>query len=110
MADNTVIAIYRPKPGQEAVLSKLVASHHPQLLSWGFATARVPVILRSPKDGTYLEIFEWISAEAVERAHTDARVKDMWAAFAKACDYGTLGGLAEAKELFPHFELVSPKG
>jgi len=109
MPAHMVIAMYRPKPGREAALAKLVAAHHRQLLEWGFATKRKPLVLRSVKDGTILEIFEWKSAKAVEKAHSDPRIHEMWGRYDAVCRYVSLGDLAEAKGPFPHFEIVSPK-
>ncbi|HRE60775.1 MAG TPA: hypothetical protein PL096_06660 [Micropepsaceae bacterium] len=112
MSANKVIAIYRPKKGKEAALLKLVRSHHPRLVTLGYATKDAATILRSPKDGTLIEIFSWKSDAHVERAHRDPAIMEIWEAFAALCDYGTLGGLAEAGDMFPHFSELSgaPRG
>ena len=55
-----------------------------------------------------LEIFEWRSEAAVEAAHANPRVQALWARYEACCDYITLADLAEAKSMFPHFELVVP--
>lgn len=102
---NMVIACYRPKEGKEARLLELVKEHVPILRSEGLASERTPVAMRAG-DGTILEVFEWVSAEAVKSAHTNETVKKMWERFAEACTYEPLASLREAQEKFAHFELV----
>ena len=103
---HTVIALYRPKPGREADLAKLVAEHVPALRSFGLAT-RAPVQLLRASDGTLLEIFDWRDAAAVESAHGDPRVHALWGRFEELCEFVTLGGLPEANGPFPHFERLA---
>jgi hypothetical protein len=59
-------------------------------------------------DGTILEVFEWVSAEAVKSAHTNETVKKMWEQFAEVCTYESLASLEEAQEMFAHFEPEDP--
>lgn len=107
---NTAIAIYRPKPGREADLRALLKTHVDQLRALGLATDAPTLTLRSPKDGTYLEIFDWVSPEAVEAAHTHPGVQPIWDAFGEVCDFGRPCDLAEAEAIFPHFERVTDLG
>ena len=102
---HTVIALYRPHKGKERELLEEVKKHLPTLREQGLVTERASQVLRA-KDGTLLEIFEWKSQEAVDQAHANPAVKEMWDRFAKVCSYATLESLAEAKEPFPHFEAV----
>ncbi len=97
-----VIVAYRPKPGQDARLLELLKEHVPILRGIGLATAR-PVQLMRAKDGTYVEVFEWVSAQAVEQAHSHPTVLEMWAGYASACDYVPLASLAESAEMFASF-------
>lgn len=99
---RTVIACYRPKPGQEAALHALVHGHVPALRRLGLATDRAPYTLRAA-DGTCVEVFEWTSAAAIEAAHTNPEVHRMWAAFGAACDIVRFSPLAEAQSLFAEF-------
>jgi hypothetical protein len=102
---NVVIATYRPKAGKDAELETLVRGHVARLRSWGFATERQPVILRS-KDGTLVEIFEWVSQEAVQQAHHHPEVHKMWAEFEELCTCESLRSVEETSEMFPHFETL----
>lgn len=100
-----VIAAYRPHPGKEADLLQLVREHLPILRGEGLATERPPLVMRAA-DGTLLEVFEWASREAVERAHASAAVQQLWERFGAVCDYTKLADLREAGEMFAHFEPV----
>ena len=102
---NVVIAAYRPKPGQEKLLLEVVKTHVPILRQQKLATSRPVQVLRA-SDGTLLEIFEWVSDEAVEKAHHDPIVQKLWERFAKVSDFGTLASVPGAQEPFPHFEPV----
>ena len=103
---HTVIAVYRPHEGKGEALLALLETHLPTLRAEGLATATESVVLRAA-DGTLLEIFDWVSGDAVEAAHTNAAVQTMWERFAEVCDYATLDSLAEAAKVFPHFERIT---
>ncbi len=94
-----VIAAYRPHPGKEAALLQEVKEHLPTLRRCALVTDRPAVVMRAA-DGTLVEVFEWTSREAIEKAHEEPLVQEMWARFASCCDYITLASLAESKELF----------
>ncbi len=102
---HVVLVAYRPKPGKDAKLLQIVRSHVPALRNLGLATERPAVVLRA-KDGTLLEVFEWVSEEAVARAHSHPDVLRMWNEFAAACDIVKLTELPESNQMFPHFEPV----
>ena len=102
-----VIACYRAKPGQEAVLRELVRGHVPALRRLGLANDRAPYSLVAA-DGTLVEVFEWASAKAIEAAHNHPEVHTMWAAFGAACTYVKLSQLAEAQNLFAEFTPLDP--
>lgn len=99
---EVVIAMYRPKEGKLKELEALVHKHFPTLKEYGLTTDRDPYIGRS-SDGTILEIFEWISQEAAQKAHDHPAVAKIWEAMAVVCDFGRLEQLPEAKNRFPHF-------
>ena len=100
-----VIVVYRPKAGREAELLELVRGHVPALRAEGLATARPPLVMRAA-DGCLVEVFEWASAEAVERAHHNPNVQALWGRFAGCCSYETLASLPEAQRPFSPFDPV----
>ncbi|MDA1193856.1 MAG: hypothetical protein O2894_01590 [Planctomycetota bacterium] len=104
MGSEIVTAIYRAKPGHEDTLAALVAEHTPMLQRVGLATDRAPIVMRSRVDGTIVEVFEWVDADAARRAHEHAEVGPMWGRMAKVADFLTLADLPEAVTPFAHFE------
>ena len=101
-----VIVAYMPKPGRDAALLAAVDKHLRVLADEGLVTDRPASVMRA-KDGTVVEVFEWASAEAIERAHSNAAVGALWAEFGAACDDVPLAGLAEAQDMFAEFEPVA---
>lgn len=106
MADVIVIVAYRPKPGKEAELLELVRNRVPVLRKEGLVTDRAPGIMRA-RDGTIIEVSEWKSREAIEAAHQNANVREMWNRFFELCDCVPLNTLEEASEMFAGFEPIA---
>ena len=101
-----VIACYRPKPGKEDALKALVVNHVATLRSLGLVTSRAPITMQS-QDGTFIEVFEWTSQEAMQAAHGNPAVLKMWEEYGKACDYVPIGQVAEASQMFSSFTPVA---
>jgi hypothetical protein len=100
-----VIVAYRPKPGKEDELVALTREHHGILYEQGLVTARPPIIARA-RDGTLVEVFEWTPG-AVERAHSNAAVSELWKRYEAVCDYVPLSALGESANLFAGFEAIN---
>jgi quinol monooxygenase YgiN len=100
-----VIVAYRPKPGRETELLEIVRSRVPTLRKEGLVTDRVPVIMRA-KDGTIIEVSEWKSDEAIEKAHQNPRVLAMWDKFGAVCDCIPLNLVPESATMFAGFEPI----
>lgn len=101
-----VICAYRPKPGKEVDLLKIVNEHVPILRSLGLATDRVPQIMKAG-NGTIVEVFEWVSSKAIEEAHKHPVVLEMWNKFNDCSDTVNLSDLDEAKHLYSDFEPIN---
>ena len=99
------IIAYKPKFCKEAALLKVVNEHVPILRAEGLATDRPPIFGRA-RNGTIIEIFEWKSEQAINDAHSNARVAAMWGEFNAACTYETLATLEECKQMFAGFEAI----
>lgn len=97
-----VIAAFKPKPGAEAQLLAVVAKHWAVLREQQLASERPRHVMQAG-DGTVIEVFEWQSAEAIERAHANPAVLALWAEFEAACDYVPLACLPEAQHPFSEF-------
>ena len=102
---RTVIVVYRPREGKEKELQTLIRDHVPVLQRIGLATTRPATILRAA-DGCFVEIFEWASTEAIQKAHSFPEVKEMWAKFSRVCDYECPARLKEFNNLFSEFETI----
>ncbi len=100
-----VIVGYKPKPGKAAALKELMKTHLSRLQQEGLATSRESIIMEAG-DGTIVEVFEWISEEAIQNAHKNPEVLRMWGEYAEVCDYVPVGSLVEAGNLFSSFEPV----
>ena len=100
---SIAVACYRPRPGCEAALAELVRNHMPPLRAEGLVTERAPIAMCTA-DGTIVEIFEWVSREAIEGAHKNPVVLDLWKQFEAVCWYETPSNLAEFQNMFSHFE------
>jgi hypothetical protein len=105
---KTVIAAYRPKPGKDLQLRKLVKQHRRALDAAKLTTSRPSLLLRANSDGTVLEIFEWISAKAADEAHQHPAVREMWRKFTEIADFVPLSAVQEADKAFSHFEALNP--
>ena len=106
MSGVIVVVAYRPKPGKETGLLKLVRSRVPTLCNEGLVTDRAPIIMRA-RDGTIIEVSEWKSQEAIDAAHKNPNVLAMWNKFFAICDCVPFRVLAEAEEMFPNFEPIT---
>lgn len=101
-----VIVAYRPFPGKEDALKELLTDHVPILKKEDLVTDRAPVIMRAA-DGAFVEIFEWRSAEAIENAHNNAAVQDLWQRFSEVCEYEIPMNVAEFSNMFSEFEAIN---
>jgi hypothetical protein len=100
-----VFAVYRPNEGKDAELRALIAQHVPALRNLGLITRRPPLLVKA-RDGTYVEIFEWISDDAARKAHEHPQIAEIWEQMGVVGTFGKLGQLPEANSEFPHFEPI----
>lgn len=98
-----VIAAYRPKPGRQQALERLMRHHHERLRAEGLVTDRQPTLMRA-RDGTIIEVFEWLSADAIVAAHSNRAVQRMWDEYAEVSETVPLDEMTESHNLFAEFE------
>jgi hypothetical protein len=60
----------------------------PPLRAEGLVTDRTSIVMRCA-DGTIVEIFEWVSQDAIVGAHKNPVVLDLWKKFEAVCWYET---------------------
>ena len=68
MSGVVVFAMYRPHEGKRDALKALVEIHLPTLREYEMVTDR-PTMLLEAGDGTFIEIFEWATAESAKQVH-----------------------------------------
>jgi hypothetical protein len=99
---HIVIVAYKPKEGKSDALKELMKTHLPRLKAQGLVTDKESYIMEAA-DGTIIEVFEWLSEEAIRNAHTNPEVQKMWGEYAAVCDYVPVGSGPEAAQLFSGF-------
>ena len=99
------VACYKPRAGCEEALLELVRNHLAPLRSEGLVTERPSIVMRTA-DGTIVEVFEWVSQEAIAGAHHNPRVIELWQRFEAVCSYEIPANLPEFQKMFCHFEPV----
>ena len=99
------VACYKPKSGCDDALVELVREHLPPLRAAGLVTERASIAMRA-SDGTVIEIFEWVSQEAIAAAHSNPVVLELWKRFEAVCSYEIPCNIAEFKTMFAHFEAL----
>ena len=97
-----VIVGYKPKQGKNEALKALMKTHLPILKQEGLVTDRQSIMMEAT-DGTIIEVFEWISDEAIKNAHIYPAVQKMWGEYAGVCDYVPVADVAEIGNLFSEF-------
>jgi hypothetical protein len=105
VAPSISVACYKPRAGCEEALRELVRNHLPPLRSAGLVTERILIAMRAA-DGTIVEVFEWVSQEAIAGAHHNPVVLDLWKRFEAVCSYETPSNLPEFQKMFSHFEAI----
>ena len=66
-------------------------------------TERQSIVMRAA-DGTIIEVFEWVSQDAIAGAHGNPVVLDLWKKFEAVCSYETPANVPEFQNMFAHFE------
>ncbi len=97
-----VTACFKPNEGSTTDLLSLLKSHLSYLRERGLATNREPITMKS-ENGTIIEIFEWVSDEAVAIAEQDEGVLKLWAQFSEISEYVPIGILEETNNIFSGF-------
>ncbi|MDO3624896.1 hypothetical protein [Mucilaginibacter sp. BT774] len=102
MQERIVVACYQPKPGKAEGLKELMREHLSTLKNQDLVTDSASIMMES-KDGTIIEVFEWKSQAAIDQAHTNPAVLQMWGKHAVVCDYIPVAQIPEAAQLFSGF-------
>jgi hypothetical protein len=99
------ITCYQPKEGKEEELKALVKEHLPVLHQQQLVTARKAIVMEV-KNGTIIEVFEWVSDDAIGKAHNNPAVQALWARFNELSDYVAPSILEECQHIFSGFRAI----
>ena len=99
-------AMYKPHEGKENELREILETHIPMLKEYGLITDKGTFQVRS-KDGTIIEIFEWVNEEAKDIAHKHPAIMSMWGKMMPICNFPAMKDLPEAQKSFPGFEVIN---
>lgn len=102
---RVVFAVYKPFKNRENELLDLVKVHFDLLLGQNLITNRKRIVLQA-KNNEIIEIFEWKNQEAIDNAHTNTIVMDLWNKFSEVCTYENLNSLEESGGIFPDFKIL----
>jgi quinol monooxygenase YgiN len=97
-----VISSYKAKPGHEKEFVEALRDHVPTLRRQGLLTD-FPSSMMTGEDGAIVEIFEWKSEAASDKAHKDPVVQALWHKMERLAVAIPLADLRESKKSFAHF-------
>ena len=100
-----VMACFRPNKGKQDAVNELLAHNLDLLRKKGLVTDRELVTLKA-EDGTLIELFEWVSADAMARAGKDDEVQQLWQRFAGISQFMPVAALPESQQAFSGFETL----
>ncbi len=80
----------------------MILDHVATLRTQGLVTDRDPITMQA-QDGTVVEVFEWASSAAIEKAHVNPAVLKMWEQYGEVCDYIPVSQVPEAAQMFSEF-------
>lgn len=102
-SEITVVCTFRVRPGKEEEFEKLLKVHWPKLHELGLATTKPARNFRgTDRDGNpfFFEIFEWRDQAAVQEAHDNPKVMEIWE---------PMGALVESRAGAPKMEFIDVK-
>jgi hypothetical protein len=89
-------------PGKAEALRAVTETHVQRLRDLGLATARSGIAMEA-SNGDVIEVFEWVSEDAIASAHEHPEVLAMWAEYEQCCTYVPVSEVPGADGLFPDF-------
>lgn len=102
---RVVFAVYKPFENKEEELLALIKVHFEVLLSQNLISDRKRIVLQA-NNNEIIEVFEWKSSEAIENAHSNETVMNLWTKFGEVCTYENLKSLKESEGVFPDFKIL----
>lgn len=97
---------YRPRAGKDDDLLELFRDELETLRRRGHVTERPAPVVRTPA-GEYLVALEWATEHAVDDAHADPEVLEVWERKAQLAEYVAPRDLAGMDSPFARFSVVA---
>jgi hypothetical protein len=105
MPTRLTLSAYRARPGGDAEVLPHLRAEIATLRERGHITARPAAICRTA-DGNYLVISEWSTDTAVDDAHADTVITDVWRRKEELLEYLPPAELAGADAPFASYDLI----
>lgn len=99
------LIVYKPWKEKSAELVASLLHNIPVMRKLGLVTDREQIIAQA-KDGSILQIFEWIGEESEEQAMAHPVVQEMWIRVSKMCDFQKPMAVAEFQEQLSKFDTL----
>src|SRR5436309_15849615 len=90
------------------MLRDVLKDHLPILRQERLVTDRPPYLMRAA-DRTFVEVFEWKSAAAIEAAHHSSALQARWGRFEEPCTYEPPLNRKESTHRYPNYEAIDPR-
>lgn len=99
------LIVYKPREGRTHELVDSLLENIPIMRKMGYVSFREQIVAKS-KDGSILQIFEWLEEDSQEQAMADPIVQDMWMRATKISDFQKPVEVSEFHETLSMFEMV----
>jgi hypothetical protein len=99
------IIVYRPREGRTQELIDSLLENIPVMRKLDLVTYREQIIAKA-KDGSILQIFEWVEEDSQDKAMAHPVVQDMWMKASKISDFQKPMLLAEFQETLSMFDTI----
>lgn len=99
------IIVFKPRKDKDQELIELMLENIPILRKLGLVTYREQIIAKA-KDGSIVQIFEWVDEDSYERAQALPLVQEIWMKTSKISDFQKPISIDEFQEPLSMFDTV----
>jgi hypothetical protein len=99
------LVVYKPRKDKSQELVDALLTNIPVMRKLGLVTGREQIIAQA-KDGSIIQIFEWVGEDSEEKAMAHPVVQEMWMKVSKLSDFQKPMAVAEFQEQLSKFETL----
>jgi hypothetical protein len=99
------LIVYKPRQDHTQDLIDSLLQNIPVMRKLGLVTYREQIVAKA-KDGSIVQIFEWVEDDSQEQAMAHPVVQEMWINVSKISDFQKPMAVAEFQETLSMFEVV----